>query len=416
MAKYIEFGFRNKKLLLPFGVAFMQIIINILDLVFAEPIKNPTLDMIVIGLSELASPVIGLVKISSLKNHINRPDKEKYPLKKMFLHFFILFLIFALYLILNIFLTIQGKLYEQKNNQNMQNLHNSGFSSYESLEMIFICLVSIILLKYKYFIHHIISIVMFIVLCISIDLILDNFPYIYSRGALFIVLCIFSVLLDAIDYGYQKYMMDILFYPFWDVGFTLGTVNLAIFGLILIICLITGKEKSIEQKNFLFIGFYKYFNEVNVGIIIAKQLLNFILTFILNLFRALTILNFTPDYILISFAISRIVNVVIETKKYICLALFPFQFFFLLFYLEIIELKFCGLNKNTKKNIQIRGERELNKSISDINGRMSDISSRSSNASDIEIAPDYAISQPANNIINIELNHQYYELNEKFEE
>ena len=75
----------------------MQIIINILDLVFAEPIKNPTLDMIVIGLSELASPVIGLVKISSLKNHINRPDKEKYPLKKRFLHFFILFLIFALY-------------------------------------------------------------------------------------------------------------------------------------------------------------------------------------------------------------------------------------------------------------------------------------------------------------------------------
>ena len=153
-----------------------------------------------------------------------------------------------------------------------------------------------------------------------------------------------------------------------------------------------------------------------MGIIIAKQLLNFILTFILNLFRALTILNFTPDYILISFALSRIVNVVIETKKYACLALFPFQFFFLLFYLEIIELKFCGLNKNTKKNIQIRGERELNKSISDINGRMSDISSRSSNASDIEIAPDYSISQPANNIINIELNHQYYELNEKFEE
>ena len=210
MAKYIEFGFRNKKLLLPFGVAFMQIIINILDLVFAEPIKNPTLDMIVIGLSELASPVIGLVKISSLKNHINRPDKEKYPLKKRFLHFFILFLIFALYLILSIFLTIQGKLYEQKNNQNMQNLHNSGFSSYESLEMIFICLVSIILLKYKYFIHHIISIVMFKVLCISIDLILDNFPYIYSRGALFIVLCIFSVLLDAIDYGYQKYRYIIL--------------------------------------------------------------------------------------------------------------------------------------------------------------------------------------------------------------
>ena len=228
-------------------------------------------------------------------------------------------------------------------------------------------------------------------------------------------MCPLSVFLDAIDYGYQKYMMDILFYPFWHVGFTLGTVNLTIFGLTIIICLITGKENSIKQKNAIFIGFYDYFEKVNVGIIIAKQLLNFILTFILNLFRGLTILNFTPDYILISFAISRIVNVIIETKKYLCLAIFPFQFFFLMFYLEIIELKFCGLNKNFRKYIQIRGERELTKSIYDLNERVSDLSSRSSIGSDIEIAPDYTISQPVNNIRNVEHN-RYYELNVKFED
>ena len=70
---------------------------------------------------------------------------------------------------------------------------------------------------------------------------------------------------------------------------------------------------------------------------------------------------------LISFAISRIVNVVIETKKYACLALFPFQFFFLLFYLEIIELKFCGLDEDLKKNIMERSIRDTAQKEMDIN-------------------------------------------------
>ena len=35
--------------------------------------------------------------------------------------------------------------------------------------------------------------------------------------------------------------------------------------------------------------------------------------------------------------------------------IFLLQYFFLLVYLEIIELNFWGLNKNTKKNIDLRG-------------------------------------------------------------
>ena len=371
--------------------------------------------MIVTGLSEISMPFIHYLNISSLKHQTNNDNKHRYPWKTKILHFFILFFIFAIYVILNIFVSIQGNLYRQ-NNKNIQNPHNSGFSCLESLEMIFICLVSIFLLKYKYFRHHIISIIIFILLCISIDLILDNFPYIYDRGVLFIVISIILVILDAIDYGYQKYMMDVLFYPFWSIALIIGIVNLIIFGLILIICLFTGEENSNKEKNFLFIAFYHYFSVVKVGLILTKQLvLNYILTFFLNLLRVLTILYFTPDYILISFAISRIVNVVIEIKKYICLALFPLQFFVLMYYLEIIELKFCGLNKNTRKNIQIRGEREINKNISDISGRMSDLSSRSSNASDIEVTPDYFIGQSPDFYKNGDFN-QYYELNEKLEE
>ena len=212
-------------------------------------------------------------------------------------------------------------------------------------------------------------------------------------------------------------MIDVLYYPFWYISFTIGLVNFIIFGIIIIIGLIIGEKKALEQKNIIYVGFFKYFHEVSTGIIIVKQIVvNFIFTFLLNLFRGLTILHFTPDYILISFAMSRIVNVVIETRIYVCLALFPLQFFVLMLYLEIIELKFCGLNTNTRRNIQIRGQKEINKGINDSEGRTSDLSNRSSNANDIDINADYSVSNTFSDNDIEEDKDKYYELREKIDE
>ena len=413
MAKYIEFGFRNKKLLLPFSVALIQIIINIIVFLLNEKIKNPPMDMITTGVSEMSFLLLRYLDISSIRVQAMRSSKSRYPLKKKFLHFLILFIIFSLYVIFNIFIGVQGNIYAQK----FQNPHNSGFSCLECLEMIFLCIVSTFLLKYKYYSHHIVSIILFIILCIFIDLMLGNFPYMYERGPWFIVINVILVLLDAIDYGYQKYMMDVLYYPFWYISFTIGLVNFIIFGIIIIIGLIIGEKKALEQKNIIYSGFFKYFHEVSTGIIIVKQIVvNFIFTFLLNLFRGLTILHFTPDYILISFAMSRIVNVVIETRIYVCLALFPLQFFVLMLYLEIIELKFCGLNTNTRRNIQIRGQKELNKGINDLEGRISDLSNRSSNANDIDINADYSVSNTFSDNDIEEDKDKYYQLREKNDE
>ena len=113
---------------------------------------------------------------------------------------------------------------------------------------------------------------------------------------------------------------------------------------------------------------------------------------------------------------SRIVNVVIETRIYVCLALFPLQFFVLMLYLEIIELKFCGLNTNTRRNIQIRGQKELNKGIDDLEGRTSDLSNRSSNANDIDINADYSVSNTFSDNDIEEDKDKYYELCEKNDE
>lgn len=136
-------------------------------------------------------------------------------------------------------------------------------------------------------------------------------------------------------------------------------------------------------------NFYQYFDDVGVGKIVIKFILNLILNIVLNIFRILTLVYLRPEYILISFTISRIFDVVLESKKYECLALFVPQLLTLMFYLEIFELNFCGLNKNTRRNIQEREQEEmdLNENII-INNRRSSLSSGSSN---IEVSPDYIV-------------------------
>ena len=283
-------------------------------------------------------------------------------------------------------MNIQTSIY----NRSLQNPHNSGISSVESLELIFICVVSILILKYKYFIHHIISMVIFIIVCFFIDLIIDNFSYILGRGAVYIVLNIIVVIVDACDYAYQKYMMDVLFHPFWRIAVIVGLVNIIIFGVTVLICLIKGKEEVFQEKNLMLMSFYQYFDNVDVGIIITKHILNFIFTFFLNFLRVLTILHLTPEYILISFKISRIINIVLETKKYACLALFVLQFITLMFYLEIIELNFCGLSKNTRRNIQKRGREEL----------LYRCNTNESSSSQIEITADYLLPKENKDLSN----------------
>ena len=76
-----------------------------------------------------------------------------------------------------------------------------------------------------------------------------------------------------------------------------------------------------------------------------------------------------------------------EPNQYYCLIFFFLQFFSLLIYLEIIELNFCNLNKNTKRNIKLRGIIEISKDT---------ISDTSSLTEQIEINNDYYIDTNEN--------------------
>ena len=243
-----------------------------MNILFDEAKKNNILESIDNALSEMAIALIPLFNIFSIPTKNDTSQRSKLM---TFIHFFILFFIFGSFVAITIINSFQSNKYVQEHieNKTLLNPHNSGLSSFESLELIFICIVSIILLKYKFFIHHIISIVIFILTSFFIDLILGNFPDLINRGILYIILSIASVIIDALDYGYQKYMMDVFYYSYWSVSFTIGITNLIIFGIIIVIFLAKGEEKAIEENNNSIILFFSYFNEVDVGVIIAKHIL-----------------------------------------------------------------------------------------------------------------------------------------------
>jgi hypothetical protein len=99
------------------------------------------------------------------------------------------------------------KVNAQGNDQTINPFAESPFA-FIGLEMILLTVASIILLKYKYFIHHIISMAGFIIFGNVSDLLLSTYTQVLKLGALPIFIQIFGVISDVIYYYYQKYMME----------------------------------------------------------------------------------------------------------------------------------------------------------------------------------------------------------------
>ena len=125
------------------------------------------------------------------------------------------------------------------------------------------------------------------------------------------------------------------------------------------------------------------------------------------LLTLLIIQYFSYNHILISLDLYLIViySIIFITSfkkyKYRLFFLIPafFQILSLLFYVEILEFNFCNLNRNTKRNIMLRQEKE-------------NLLRNSSNTSDIEIDNDLIIKHPQEKT-DLELNEIVDESEEK---
>ena len=90
---------------------------------------------------------------------------------------------------------------------------------YIVVEMIFFTIVSIFLLKYKYYNYHYISMAAFIILGIVSDLILNSYHQMGKYDFLVIFMEFLRIFADVIYYDYQKYMMEVQFYPYLKISF-----------------------------------------------------------------------------------------------------------------------------------------------------------------------------------------------------
>ena len=233
-------------------------------------------------------------------------------------------------------------------------------------EIILISFITFILLKYKYYAHHIIFMIIFCASGISNDIILDNYSKL-NYDYLFIY--IIYIIIDITLYCYLKYMMDVLYYSYIELMILNGIIGLVIKLSLYIVIIIYEHINDIE----IFVpNLVSYLNETNIFIIIFFQFFYFILANGIHFLLTLLILYYLkPNHMIIADEIdvySFLIFYEERSNKYYTLISFTLQVISLLFYFEIFELNIFGLNKNTIKNIQIREKEELERKKSFLSG------------------------------------------------
>ena len=390
MAKFIfSLGMINKNLLFPLVCFVIYIFVNIFNLSVDYNEVSVFLDGFGFSLGEIFGFFVGQIIIYKRID----PKKKKIK-KKFFLDYFFLFLISAFYLIMGF-----TPFFFLKNDKNDDTNVYKELLIFDAIGQILITIVTMFALKYKYYIHHTISLVLIVILSIIMDLILGNFSH---TNTFLMIIDLLIIVADSILFSYYKYLMEKKYYHFTDILFAVGIFDLVLFSLPLGIILI---EQKIRGTYKLIFQFYEYYKNYGTWRMISIFLVGLIPRgLILFLLEVKIIDTLNPNFLIISYQIGKMPANIISIEgnnKWIVLVLQILQIFIGLFYLEILEYNFCSLNNNTIKNISERGHRQ---SISEINDNDDD---------EIEIKEGYDIRE---SIKTQEKFEELNEMNEVFEE
>ena len=154
---------------------------------------------------------------------------------------------------------------------------------------------------------------------------------------------------------YLKYMMDKLYYRYMEVMIYWGIIGV-LHRFIIFIGLIFYEYKN--NINGYLLNIHSYFTETNIFIVIFFQFFYCIIDGgIYYIIVFLICYYLKPNYIIVAVELYVYEQLILYQElpnKYYTLIPFAFQILALLFYFEILEYNFFGLNKNTIKNIQRR--------------------------------------------------------------
>ena len=376
--KIISLGQIDKKLLLVVAI----IIINIINVVVPKEVNPDYMNDLLYTFMEDLGPLFAGIILHFVFRNKRQKVKES---KKSFKYIIIFFLLRGAKIcyeeLYYYFLT------EEKYD------YDNILITLNGVEIILITIGAFILLKYKYYVHHIISMVIYCILAIVSDFILKNY-FILNYKYIFIL--ILFILAETMLYVYLKYMMDKLYYHYAEIVLYWGIIGvickIVIYGSIII------TEYKKEENTFLN-DFLNYLKTTKVVIIIFYQGVYFLsISAIYIVLIIVMIFYLQPNHMIIGDEFLVYTETFIygqNPKRFYAFIPFTFQIFVLLFYFELLECDLWNLNKNTKRNIEKREKIEAERAF------------RISEMSNVEIDNQYLLvnnEQETQNEKNNELN------------
>ena len=339
----ILLGRLDKKLL----IIIVIDIVHLINLIVLNEVNEKFFNNTLINLEEeIGIIIIGLFMFCKYKEKQNKTYKNK----KSFKYILFLFLFRLIKSSYEIFcINIFDKKYRFTKVLNTTN----GFI------LLLMSLVTYISLKYKYYIHHIISMFLYLAIGISIDLILHSYQEIKYDYIYFYIIYVVN---EVLIFCYIKYLMDKLYYNYKEVVIYWGITGLIAIILTYVALYIYQYKLNINNNIINELREYFDFDKLKIVNFIFLQLLYVLLNG--GIFYSLTILMvdyFKPNYTVITDQIYVFVRCIAyedRKNKYYTFITFAFQILALLIYFEIIELNFFKLNENTTKNILEREEIE----------------------------------------------------------
>jgi len=291
----------------------------------------------------------------SIKYIYNKTFVKNLSTKDIIIFFIICFILLLTDCIENISSIIINKHKDEENK-----------NKYEE-DFIFIEFVVIFLLskfsKEVFYNHQKISflILIFVEIIKTIFLLRGKYSFQFEDFFLILLNIIYSILF-AIFYIYMKELMKYKYISPYKSNFMIGLINLPIIIIIYIIISFTPLgEKGNDYYYDSIFELFKNFGQINVINIILLITLPFVYGIILLLTNKI-IYNFTIYHIYIPSLLDNFITIISKDSELIEKLFLSICFFvellMILVFLEIIELNFCGLNKNLKRNIEIRAYNE----------------------------------------------------------
>ena len=228
-----------------------------------------------------------------------------------------------------------------------------------TIDSLLLLLFSFLILKTKIYAHHLISLI--VIMVIGIILVIIKYYNDISFFQIFITL--FAEIFYCLENVVCKYVMAFKFRTPYEICFLVGFFDLFIFILLLIIFSnvpISAYYKVNKYNDEYIDSFSGYIKELDL-----KEILIFILLLFLRcifiLFGFIAINYFEATHIVLIVIIGEISFLFeddYDWKLYVKIFFFIILIFFILVYVEILELNIFGIQKNTKKNITNRSENE----------------------------------------------------------